>query len=630
MSDIIKEILKELPEDKISDAGFEAANIVLYTKDKDFFLHNNGTIKSIVNKIKKRIELRPDPSILMPADKARAYIEETVPSEVTLSNIIFENERSIVTIEADKPGMVIGKQGSLLREIKEKTLWVPQVKRTPAIRSQIIEDIRSVLYTNADYRRKFLDKVGHRVYDGWIRSKKEEWVRVSYLGSGRHVGRSAIFLQTPESRILLDCGIDVANDREPYPYLDAPEFRIDELDAVIISHAHLDHTGFLPYLIKYGYKGPIYCTEPTRDIMALLQLDFIKIQVSEGKEPIYTSDEVKEVVKHTIVLNFDEVTDITPDIRITFYNAGHIIGAAMTHIHVGNGLHNILYTGDLKYGKTLLLDRAVSDFPRLETLMMESTYGGKDNITPQREEEEEKFASIAGEVLNKGGRVLVPTLGVGRSQEIALLVEMLQRQGRIPKVPVLVDGIVWDVTAIHTGYPEFLNTNVRKQIFHKNENPFLSEIFQRVGSGKERRQILEETGSFIAIATSGMLQGGPSVEYLKSLASDEKNALFFVSYQGEGSLGRRIQRGEKEFVFRENGKSEVVQINLRIETFEGFSGHAGRKELLNFVHRINPRPKRVILNHGESSRALDLSSSIHKIFKIETSVPRNLETVRLK
>ena len=375
---IIKEILKSLPSDKISEANFEAANIVLYTKDADFFLNNNGLIKQIVDNIKKRVELRPDPSITMDQEKAEKEIKKIIPAEAGVDQIIFDPQRYRVKIEEEKPGLAIGKQGVILREIRSKTLWVPFINRKPAIRSKLIETIRAVLYQNSDYRRKFLDKVGHRIYDGWIREKKEEWIRISYLGSGRQVGRSCLFLQTPESRILLDCGVDVANDQHPYPYLEAPEFNINDLDAVIVSHAHVDHSGFVPYLFKYGYRGPVYCTEPTRDIMSLMLLDFIKIQRSEGKDLVFTTDDIKEMVKHTITLEYNEVSDVTPDIRITMYNAGHILGSAMVHLHVGNGLHNILYSGDLKYGKTMLLDPAVTVFPRLETLLLESTYGGKD------------------------------------------------------------------------------------------------------------------------------------------------------------------------------------------------------------------------------------------------------------
>src|SRR3989344_742052 len=258
MPDITKEILKNLPEGKISDISFEGANIVLYTKDKDFFLDNNGMIKRVVDDIKKRVELRPDPSIAMELEEAEKVIRSIIPEEAGVDQVIFDSQRSRVIIEADKPGLAIGKQGSILRDIRIKTLWVPLIRRKPAIRSKLIENIRAVLYQNSDYRRKFLDKVGHRIYDGWRREKKNEWVRLTYLGSGRQVGRSCIFLQTPESRILLDCGVNVASPANPSHYLDAPEFNINDLDAVILSHAHIDHCGFIPYLFKYGYRGTVY------------------------------------------------------------------------------------------------------------------------------------------------------------------------------------------------------------------------------------------------------------------------------------------------------------------------------------------------------------------------------------
>jgi KH/beta-lactamase-domain protein len=630
--DILKEILKIVPNSErlISDAGFEGANIVLYTKDKTFFLDNNGIIRSAVNEFKKRIELRCDPSITLDMEKAEAIIKQVLPEEAKPDNIIFDPQRAQVIIETEKPGVAIGKQGALLREIKEKTCWTPLIKRTPAIRSKLIENVRGVLYQNSDYRRKFLDKVGHRIYDGWMRGKKEEWIRVSQLGAGRQVGRSCIFLQTPESRILLDCGIDPADSDNQFPYLEAPEFNINDLDAVIVSHAHLDHSGLVPWLYKMGYRGAVYCTAPTRDVMSLLAIDFHKIMKNDRKEPLYEIDDIREMVKHSIILEYEEVTDVTPDVRITFYNSGHVLGGAMVHLHIGNGLYNFLYTGDMKFGRTLLLDPAVTRFPRLEAMMLESTYGGKENEVPTREESETALANIIKETIANKGKVLFPVLGVGRSQEIMLIIEQLMREGLIEKVPVFVDGMVWDITAIHTAYPEFMSRTVRTSVFQKDENPFLSGIFRQVGSPKERQQVLEETGACIILATSGMLVGGPSVEYLKQLMDNPKNTLCFTCYQADGSLGRRIQRGEKEIGFGSGQKQEVNPLKMRVETLEGFTGHSSRKQLIGFVAKCEPRPRKIIVNHGESSRCLDLSSSIHKLFKIETAAPRNLETVRLR
>ncbi len=629
MGDIIKEMMESLPDEKISEAGFEGANIIFYTKERDFFLNNNGTIKKIVDKFKKRVELRPDPSITMDPEKARKLISDLLPEEAGIGDITFDTYRSQVVIETEKPGLAIGKQGSILKEIKEKTLWVPIVRRKPAIKSQLIENIRAVLYQNSEYRRKFLNKVGHRVYDGWIREKKNEWIRVTFLGGARQVGRSCLFLQTPESRVLLDCGLDVASDQQPYPFLESPEFKIDELDAVIITHSHLDHSGLLPYLFKYGYRGPVYCTPPTRDVMALLQLDAIKIMVNEGRDPLYTQDDIKEMVKHTICLDYEEVNDITPDVRITLYNAGHILGSAMVHLHIGNGLHNLLYTGDLKFGKSQLLEPAATSFPRLETLMIESTYGGKDNVMPPLHEADKLLTQSISETIKRNGKVLIPVLGSGRAQDVIILLENLMRTKQLPEIPVYIDGMVWDVTAIHTAYPEFLNSRVRRLIFHKDQNPFLSSIFRRVGSAKERKEVLEDKGPCVILATAGMLVGGPSVEYLRQLGDNPKNTLIFSCYQAEGSLGRRIQNGEREFTFREGQRQEMLSLKMDIHKVD-ISDHSDRKQLMNFVSRCNPKPKKVIVNHGENARCLDLASSIHKQNRVETTAPRNLESVRIK
>ncbi|HLC70464.1 MAG TPA: beta-CASP ribonuclease aCPSF1, partial [Candidatus Nanoarchaeia archaeon] len=562
-------------------------------------------------------------------EMAEKEIKKIIPEDAGIDEIIFDPPRSQVIIHADKPGVVIGKQGELLREIKAKTMWVPIIKRMPPIRSKLIESIRSVLYENADERKKFLNRVGHRIYDGWLREKKHEWIRISFLGASRQVGRTCFLLQTPESRIMIDCGIDPGEEStESYPFLDAPEFNINELDAVVVTHSHLDHSGIIPYLFKFGYTGPVYCTMPTRDIMALLQLDMIKIAHSEGKDPLFSSDEIRQMVLHTICLEYDEVTDITPDVRLTLYNAGHMLGSSIVHFNIGNGLHNFAYTGDLKYAHTNVLEPGNTQFPRLETLMIESTYGGKDNVMME-EEADAYMVEVIQKTFERGGKVLMPVLGSGRAQEVMIIMERLMREKKIPEAPIYLDGMLWDITAIHTAHPEFLNRNLRQQIFHKENNPFLSPFFKRVGSQKERQQIILEEGACLILATSGMLQGGPSVQYLKELAEGSKHSLVFSCYQPPGSMGHRIRNGEKEIMIREQGKQQVLKINMEVHRVE-ITNHSDRRQLMNYIKRCNPQPRKVIVVHGEASRCLDLASSIHKQFKIETVAPKNLEVIRIK
>lgn len=632
MSDILKDILKKIPEGvKISDALFEGANIVLYTKDREFFLDNNGVIRRIVDEIKKRVEVRPDPSMTMDMEKAEAKIREIIPKDAGQINVIFDPQRSQVVIEAEKPGLAIGKSGEVLREIKNETLWVPLVKRIPAIRSKIIENIRKVLYENNDYRRKFLNKIGDRIYQDWQNEKKCEWIRISFLGGAREVGRSCFLLQTSQSKVLLDCGINVAgNGKDMFPYFDASEFNINELDAVVLSHPHLDHSGAIPLLFKYGYRGPIYCTEPTRDIAALLGLDFISVAAKEARDALFSSSDIKEFVKHTVTLNYDEVYDITTDIRVTLYNAGHTLGSAEVHLHIGNGLHNLLYTGDIKYLKTKLLEAANTKFPRLETMIIEATYGGKDNVLPQRKDAEEDLITVVKNTIENGGKVLIPVMGVGRAQEVMLILYDAIKSGEMLEVPIFIQGMVWDITAIHTAYPDFLNNQIKKAIFHRDQNPFLSTMFKQVGSTKERKQVLEETGPCVILATSGMMTGGSSVEFFREMADNPKNTIMFVGYQSDGTLGKRIQSGEKGFVMTGENGHERVEVKMNVHTVDGLSGHCGRNELTRFVYNLEPRPKKIIVVHGESSRCLDLASSLHKLNNVETNAPKNLECIRIR
>jgi len=634
MVKILDEVIKSLPEDaNISEACFEGANIVLYTKNAEFFLDNKGLIKKVVDDIKKRVELRCDSSLVLNQEKAKEVIESILPKEANVSNVIFDSQRSRVIIEAEKPGLAISKGGDLLKEIRKKTLWVPFVRRTPAIRSKLIESIRQVLYENNDFRRKFLNDVGKRIYSGWIRGKKDEWVRITFLGGAREVGRSCMLLQTPESRILIDCGINVAaSDENAFPKLDCPDFRIDELDAVIISHAHLDHLGFLPYLFKYGYKGPVYMTTPTRDVGALLCLDYVGIANKEARSHIYGSNDIKEFVKHTICLDYEEVTDITPDVRLTFYNAGHNLGSSLIHLHIGNGLHNLLITGDFNYETSNLLSSSVTQFPRLETVIMESTYGSKNDTPVSRRESEDMLIGFIKETISKGGKILMPMLGVGRSQEIMIIIERAIREGKLEKIPIFVHGMMWDVTAIHTAYPDFFNSRIRNLVFQKDQNPFLSDVFRQVGSKKEMDQIVNEGGSCVIMATSGMMTGGPSVEYFKALAENPNNSLVLTCYQGEGSLGRRLQNGEREIMFVEGGSrtQDTIHVKMGVNTISGFSGHSDFKQLMAYIRNLDPRPRKVIVVHGEQSKCLEFASSIYQTYRIETTAPKVLEAIRLK
>jgi KH/beta-lactamase-domain protein len=629
MVKIIEEIKKNLPKgSQIVDVEFEGAKIVLYSKNKDVVKSSRTFAKDLVNKFKKRIEIRADNSLLEKEEKVKKIVEELIPKECELTNIYFEKDRSLVVLELKYPNLLFvdkEKAISILDKIKEETFWTPKIERALLMDSKITESIKSFLHLNNEEYKKFLHKVGLRIYSDWRRGKREEWIRVSYLGAGQQVGRSCLFLQTSESRILLDAGLDTGlsiTNPNTFPYLDAPEFRVEDIDAVIISHAHLDHISFLPFLFKMGYKGPVYMTPPTRDIAALMLIDFVNL--TQGR--LYGEKEIREMLKHTITLNYGEVTDITPDVRITFYNAGHILGSALVHIHIGNGLYNLLYTGDFKFNKTNLLDRAVTNFPRVEGVIMESTYGNK--INPPREEIENQLIETIKKTLDRGGNVLIPTFAVGRAQELVILLEKKWREGVFKDYDfkVYFDGMIWDINAIHTAYPEYLNKELKKRISEEKDNPFQSEIFKRVGSAMERQEIIEDNGN-VVLTTSGMMNGGPVIEYFRNWAPNEKNSIFFVGYQAANTLGRQILDGVKEVPLNMVGIDEIVKVNMEIYNFQGFSGHSDRRELINWINRVTPKPHTVHLVHGEKEAIFSLAKAIQKS-GFNVNVPKNLDALR--
>ncbi len=636
MVKLLDEIIKELPEDKISSVEFEAANIVIYTKSKDFLFTGRPLIKNIVTKFKKRIELRADNTLLLDVNQTKEEVTKILEG-IQIGEFRFDTARSILTLEVDNVGAAVGKEGVNLKEIQKKTLWSVMVRRIPPVRSKTVDAMRAVEFQESEYRRKFLNGVGKRIYGGWMKGKIKSWARVTMLGAANQIGRSAIYLQTTESRILFDCGIDPSKpfgDQDVFPFLDSPDFKLEDIDAIVLSHAHMDHCGLLPYLYKSGYKGPIYCTEPSRDIMALSQLDYIKIMSSNpGVSPLYKPEDVKEMLKHVITVDYNTVTDITPDIRLTFYNAGHILGAAFCHVNIGNGMHNFMYTGDFNFShKQRLLNRADTQFPRLESLMMENTNTGAKDYAMSREEAEEEFLKIILDSYVRKGKVLIPVFGVGRSQEMLLTIEALISQGRLPEdLEVYVDGMVWEVTAIHTAYPEFLNRNLKGRVL-RGDNPFTCPNFKEVGSHQEREKIFESNKPAIVLATSGMLNGGTSVEYFKHFAPHENNTICFVGYQAKGTLGRRVKDGEKEILLNNTGSADdKVTVNMKITEMHGaFSAHSDVGLTKKFLANLSVKPKKLILNHGDPSKIKSFAETSKRILgDVKVYTPDNLESIRL-
>ncbi|HEY4674691.1 MAG TPA: beta-CASP ribonuclease aCPSF1 [Candidatus Bathyarchaeia archaeon] len=628
--EISQYVLEHVPKDaEVTRIEYEGPTLAIYTKKPEILVEQGGVITDIVNVIRKRIVVRSDPSVRLAENEAEKLTRETIPPEAEVTEINFDPSLGEIIIEAKKPGLVIGRNGVVLQELIKKTKWRPHVLRSPPLRSKIVMHMRHYLHSESKDRERILRTIGERIFRPKIYEVGD--VRITTLGGVQEVGRSAFLVQTRESSVLLDCGINPGASKpfEAFPRFDNPAFAIDSLDAVVISHAHLDHCGLVPFLYKYGYDGPVYCSAPTSNLMTLLQLDYLDVANKQGVLAHYDQKDVRDCVLHTIPLRYGVVTDIAPDIRLTLHNAGHILGSSMAHLHIGEGLHNVVYTGDYKFARTMLLEGATTEFPRVETVITESTYGGPDDVMPSRVEAEERLTSIINETLEHKGKVLIPVPAVGRAQEIMLVIDGYMRRGLMKEAPVFIEGMISEATAIHTAYPEYLGRDVRHSILHDEVNPFQSDYFTIVEHPNVRQDIIDGEPCII-MATSGMLEGGPVIEYFKHLADDEKNTVIFVSYQIEGTMGRRVQKGLSEVTMVNNdGKVDVVKIGLRVESIEGFSGHSDRRQILNYISYLKPKPERVVVCHGERAKCLSIASFIHRRCEIQTLVPAVMETFRL-
>jgi KH/beta-lactamase-domain protein len=601
--------------------------LAIYCQKPEVLQEKNYIVGEIAGIIKKRIVIRSDPSVRIPELKSEAIIKNIL-EEAGLVQAYFDPALGEVVLEVEKPGIAIGKNGENVTAIIKKTHWSPNFVRSPPIPSMTIKQIRGFLHSKSKEREKVLRETGEAIFRPSFQQTGD--VRITFLGSTRQVGRSAILVKTRETQVLLDCGVNPGTNYpiNSYPRIDVDEFEISNLDAVVITHAHLDHCGFLPYIYKYGYDGPVYCSEPTASVMTLLQSDYIDVTRKEGRVSPYSPEDIFKVILHTIPLSYGEVTDVSPDIRLTLHNAGHILGSSLVHLHIGKGLYNIVYTGDFKYGPTALLQPASSYFPRVETLIMESTYGAPDNLSPSREETETMFVNTTNNILKKG-KVLIPVPAVGRAQEILMVINQYMDQGDLLKVPVYIEGMINEATGIHTAYPNYLSHDIRDQILEQGVNPFESDYFTVVKQ-QDSRQEIAEGGPCIIIATAGMMEGGPVLEYFKLLAPEENNGILFVSYQVAGTMGQRVQSGMNSAqLYNQEGKMEIINIALSNHTIQGFSGHSDRRQLINYVKRLRPQPRKVFVVHGEESKCEHLAKSISRMRGTRGYAPRLLDTFAL-
>ena len=615
---IMAVILQSLPgESQITKIEYEGPRIALYSKNPAYLIHNTQILSNMVNTIKKRIVVRTDESIRKSEEECIEILNKSIPKQVGITEIFFDHALGEVEIFVEKPSLIANVGGDYAgADLVEKIGWQIRIRKAPQSTS-VIRHINKILHDKTNERIHFYKEVGEKIF----RSKLNDITEVSLitLGGFAEIGRSSMLLTTDESKILLDCGINMlgSDSLNILPRFDIVGLEVNEIDAIVLSHAHLDHTGFLPSLFKYGYRGPVYCSEPTLPLMNLLHEKYINNTRSTA---FYSNTDLDNVITHTIPLAFGTVTDISPDIKLMLSNSGHILGSALIHLHIGNGDHNIVYTGDMKFGRTYSLENSSWNFPRVETMIIESTYGSKEDVFPRREEVDVHLVNIINSTVAENGKILFPVPTVGLSQELILSINMYMKAGRITETPVLIEKIISDSMSIYEAYPEYLSKEIKHILLTGEENPFKSKQFLIIES-----QSFDNEMPAIILAPSSMLTSGPSVGYLEQICNDPKNRLILSSFQAQGTPGRLIQDGSRQVTI--DGKN--IRIDCQVKSIEGFNTHSDYNQSIAYITRLQSKLRRVLVNHGERSKVQNLATSINRMFKIPTQHPLVQEAIKL-
>ncbi|SHO62999.1 MBL fold metallo-hydrolase RNA specificity domain-containing protein [Algoriphagus zhangzhouensis] len=457
-------------------------------------------------------------------------------------------------------------------------------------------------------------------------------VTVKFLGGAGSVTGSKYLIDLGEFEFLVDCGLfqgprDLRErnwDKFPMP--------VDEMEAIVITHAHLDHIGYLPRLVKQGFRGPIYCTEPSAELAKILLMDSGKLQEEEAEyakkkgysrhddpQPLYTMEDAEAVFPLLVPQPFETPFQIHPNITVTYYYAGHILGAAITKINIKGDQQEkkLVFSGDLgRFHDPVLYPPTL--IPRADILWIESTYG--DRISPPTKPEDELQKAIL-DVFDRDGLVIIPSFAVGRTQLIMYYLFQLMQKGKIPKVPIFLDSpMAINATKIYLDYAK--DHQLSAVLEEQDQHPFNHSQLHYFQKQEQSKSLNEYRGRAIIISASGMATGGRVLHHLFHHLPQEKNGVIFVGYQAEGTRGRRLIEGEPNV--RIYGLE--VPVKAKIYQIDGLSAHADQSELMEWVDGFCEKPKKTFIIHGEGKGAEVLAQKLHEEYGWNTVIPHYLES----
>jgi len=440
-------------------------------------------------------------------------------------------------------------------------------------------------------------------------------------------------------RLLLDCGMAQGRREEAKKLNSEFPFQPEKIDAVVLSHAHLDHSGKLPMLVKMGFSGSIFSTSATRDLCSAMLADSASLQEMDARyvnrqnekqglpfiKPLYTLHDVARTMRLFQTVEFERPLQILPGIKMTFKNAGHILGSASVTLEIAEGRDKkkvtaLAFTGDLgRKGAAVVQDPDIID--RADVLITESTYGGRDH--GPMDEARKNLARVVKETANNRGLLIIPAFAVGRTQDVVYHLHELMQSKEIPQMPVYVDSpLATNITEIFRAHPECYDEETEQLLMQDGgDDPFGFNMLRYTRSTEESKKLNNIRRPAIIISASGMCEGGRVLHHLRRNIGDPNTTVLFVGFQAENTLGRKLLRGDK--TARIYG--EEHEVRARMEKIDGYSAHADEGEMLDFINAIPNRPKRVFVVHGEPDATAAMAAGLARLGIEDIAIPERGE-----
>jgi metallo-beta-lactamase family protein len=444
-------------------------------------------------------------------------------------------------------------------------------------------------------------------------------IRLKFLGAVREVTGSNHLITTEKSKIIIDCGLFQGRRQDFFEKNQSFGFVPEEIDACVLSHAHIDHSGNIPNLVKQGFDGRIVTTDPTRDLCSAMLPDSGHIQESDAKyvskihkrkglppvEPIYTKEEAEESLEFFTGHPYNQRVNVTDDIDVTFFDAGHVLGSATPLIEIGpdDSKIKIAYAVDLGRKNIPILNDPEQP-PEIDWLILESTYGGR--VHDPVDIGKERLADCIARTVKRGGKIIIPSFALERTQEIVYFLSQLRREDRLPDIPVVIDSpLASKITEIFSHHPQVYDEEMYRS-FNTGEDPLGTINFEYIKDVERSKELNEDDRPMIIVSASGMCEAGRILHHLKNNITDPRNTVLVVGYMARNTLGRKI--AERQPVVKIFG--EEYHLKAEVEILHAFSAHADRNDLLEYVEPLKDRVKGIFLVHGEEDQSRELFNSL--------------------